>query len=38
MDRSMKTLEHTIEVEAPVRATYNQWTQFEDFPPIHGRS
>ena len=32
MDRSMKTLEHTIEVEAPVRATYNQWTQFEDFP------
>jgi len=32
MDRSMKALEHRIEVEAPVRATYNQWTQFEDFP------
>jgi uncharacterized membrane protein len=28
----MKQLEHSIEVEAPVRATYNQWTQFEDFP------
>jgi uncharacterized membrane protein len=28
----MKTLEHTIEVEAPVSATYNQWTQFEEFP------
>jgi uncharacterized membrane protein len=22
----------TIEVEAPVRVAYNQWTQFEDFP------
>ena len=32
MDRSMKALEHRIEVEAPVRATYNQLTQFEDFP------
>jgi uncharacterized membrane protein len=32
MDRPMKTLEHSIEVEAPVQATYNQWTQFEDFP------
>lgn len=31
-DRPMKQLEHSIEVEAPVRAAYNQWTQFEDFP------
>ena len=31
-DRPMKTLEHSIEVDAPVRAAYNQWTQFEDFP------
>jgi uncharacterized membrane protein len=28
----METLEESIEVEAPVTATYNQWTQFEDFP------
>jgi uncharacterized membrane protein len=32
MDRPMETLEESIEVEAPVTATYNQWTQFEDFP------
>jgi uncharacterized membrane protein len=32
MQRPMKQLEHSIEVEAPVTATYNQWTQFEDFP------
>jgi uncharacterized membrane protein len=32
MDRPMQTTEHSIEVEAPLRATYNQWTQFEDFP------
>ena len=32
VDRPMETLEETIEVEAPVTATYNQWTQFEDFP------
>ena len=32
MDREMETLEHSVEVDAPVRATYNQWTQFEDFP------
>jgi uncharacterized membrane protein len=31
-DRPMETLEESIEVEAPVTATYNQWTQFEDFP------
>src|SRR2546423_11293912 len=23
---------HSIEVNAPVRAVYNQWTQFEEFP------
>ena len=23
---------HTIEVNAPLRAVYNQWTQFEEFP------
>ena len=32
MDQSMDTLSHTVEVEAPVNVTYNQWTQFEDFP------
>jgi uncharacterized membrane protein len=32
MQRPMKQLEHSIEVDAPVTATYNQWTQFEDFP------
>jgi uncharacterized membrane protein len=31
-DRPMKTLEHSIEVDAPIQAAYNQWTQFEDFP------
>jgi uncharacterized membrane protein len=28
----METLEESIEVEAPLTVTYNQWTQFEDFP------
>jgi len=28
----METIEKTIEVEAPVSAVYNQWTQFEEFP------
>ncbi|MFN8109378.1 MAG: SRPBCC family protein [Thermoleophilia bacterium] len=28
----MSTIEETIEVAAPVRAAYDQWTQFEDFP------
>jgi uncharacterized membrane protein len=32
MDRQMETMEHTVEVDAPLRTTYNQWTQFEDFP------
>jgi uncharacterized membrane protein len=32
VDRPMQMLEHTIEVEAPLSTTYNQWTQFEEFP------
>jgi len=28
----MATIEKSVEVEAPLRATYNQWTQFEEFP------
>src|SRR5207237_8355446 len=28
----MATIEKAIDVEVPVRAAYNQWTQFEDFP------
>jgi uncharacterized membrane protein len=32
MSRPMKTLEESIEVDAPIRVTYNQWTQFEEFP------
>jgi uncharacterized membrane protein len=28
----MSTIEQSIEVEAPITAVYNQWTQFEDFP------
>jgi uncharacterized membrane protein len=28
----MKRIEDQIEVECPVRAVYNQWTQFEEFP------
>ncbi|MBG6134065.1 SRPBCC family protein [Longispora fulva] len=28
----MSVVTETIEVDAPVRAVYNQWTQFEDFP------
>lgn len=28
----MSTIEESIEVEAPLSAVYNQWTQFEDFP------
>jgi len=29
---SMKTIEKYIDVNIPVRAVYNQWTQFEEFP------
>ena len=28
----MATIEHSIEVDVPVRVAYNQWTQFEEFP------
>jgi uncharacterized membrane protein len=28
----MSTIEESIEVNAPLRTVYNQWTQFEDFP------
>lgn len=28
----METVEHSIEVNAPVEKVYNQWTQFEEFP------
>jgi uncharacterized membrane protein len=24
--------QHTVDVQAPVRVAYNQWTQFEEFP------
>jgi uncharacterized membrane protein len=32
MERPMERLEESVEVEAPLQTTYNQWTQFEDFP------
>jgi uncharacterized membrane protein len=32
MDRPMEMVEHSIEVEAPRTAVYDQWTQFEEFP------
>ena len=28
----MSTIEESIDVEVPVRAAYDQWTQFEQFP------
>jgi uncharacterized membrane protein len=28
----MSTIEESIEVKAPLRTVYNQWTQFEEFP------
>ena len=28
----MSTIERSIEVQAPLRTVYNQWTQFEEFP------
>jgi uncharacterized membrane protein len=30
----MKTIEESIEIEVPVSTAYNQWTQFESFPPF----
>ena len=34
MSRDMEGLEESIEVDAPLRAVYNQWTRFEDFPRL----
>src|SRR5690242_14510954 len=28
----MTTIEQSIEIDVPISAAYNQWTQFEDFP------
>jgi uncharacterized membrane protein len=28
----MEKIQHSVEVDVPVSAAYNQWTQFEDFP------
>lgn len=28
----MTTIENSIEVDVPISAVYNQWTQFEEFP------
>ena len=28
----MQTIDQSIEVDAPLRTVYNQWTQFEEFP------
>ena len=28
----MSATTHSIEVDAPLRAVYSQWTQFEEFP------
>ncbi len=28
----MSAIEESIQVDAPVRAVYDQWTQFEEFP------
>ncbi len=32
----MATVQESIDVSAPVRAVYNQWTQFETFPQFMG--
>jgi uncharacterized membrane protein len=32
LENIMSTVEKSIEVNVPVNAAYNQWTQFEDFP------
>ena len=28
----MERISHTVEVDVPVTAAYDQWTQFEEFP------
>jgi uncharacterized membrane protein len=30
--KDMQRVDKTVEVDSPLRAVYNQWTQFEDFP------
>src|SRR5688500_12281591 len=30
----MSSVDRSIEVEVPIHAAYNQWTQFEEFPRI----
>src|ERR671912_741231 len=30
--QEMSTIEESIEVNAPLRSVYDQWTQFEEFP------
>jgi uncharacterized membrane protein len=32
LHREMEGLEESVEVNAPLRAVYDQWTQFEEFP------
>jgi uncharacterized membrane protein len=32
ISKKMGATTHSIEVNAPLRAVYNQWTQFEEFP------
>lgn len=32
----MATVEQSIEVDVPLSTAYNQWTQFESFPPFMG--
>jgi uncharacterized membrane protein len=31
-EKTMSTIQKSIDVDAPVSSVYNQWTQFEDFP------